>query len=103
MSEPKNAITFRNPGTLSDNSHEIARLWVTDGGASTVLVNPHRMPDAGLFGLLIADTVQHGATAYAKALGISEADALEQILRGFESGRRNPIPSMAIDDTGEEK
>jgi hypothetical protein len=98
MTEPKNAIDLTGVQVLSEKSVEIARLWVTDGGGSTVFIDARRMPDAGMFGMLLADTANHAANAYAQALGITPAEAIERIWKGMDGERQNPSGSMELTD-----
>jgi hypothetical protein len=98
MSEPVNSIPLAGVKVLSDQSVEIARLWVTNGGGSTVFIDARRMPDAGMFGMLLADTAGHAANAYAAALGISQEEALERVWAGMDAERSNPSGSMELTD-----
>ena len=98
MTEPANAINLEGVKVLSDQSVEIARLWVTNGGGSTVFIDARRMPDAGMFGMLLADTANHAANAYASALGITPEEAIERIWAGMDGERNNPSGSMELTD-----
>jgi hypothetical protein len=101
MSELKNTIMLRDTSMLSDQSFEVARLWVTHGGYSTVFINAHYLPDPTQFGLLLADTIEHGATAYASAFGMAREEAAAKILEGFNDGRMDPTVSVDLNATGE--
>ena len=96
MTEPLNNIPLDGVSVLSDASVEIARLWVTNGGGSTVFISAQRMPDAAMFGMLLADTAGHAANAYAAALGITPAEALERVWSGLDKERANPSGSMEL-------
>ena len=98
MTEPKNAIPLAGVQVLSDESVEIARLWVTNGGGSTVFIDARRMPDAAMFGMLLADTAGHAANAYAAALGISVEDAMKRVWSGMDKERAAPSGSMELTD-----
>jgi hypothetical protein len=99
MSEPKNRIDLDGVQVLSaDQSVEIARLWVTDRGPSTVFINAGPLADPMAFGVLLADTAHHGARAYARQYGISEEEALAAIWRGLDAERGDPSGSMEHTD-----
>ncbi|MEZ0244278.1 MAG: DUF5076 domain-containing protein [Sphingomonas sp.] len=98
MTEPVNSIPLAGVKVLSDKSVEIARLWVTNGGGSTVFIDARRMPDAGMFGMLLADTANHAANAYAAALGIPHEEALKRVWDGMDGERNNPSGSMELTD-----
>ncbi|NML06361.1 DUF5076 domain-containing protein [Sphingomonas sp. G-3-2-10] len=101
MSGLKNDIALRDTSMLGDKSFEIARLWVTDGGHSTVFINARRLPDAKQFGLLLADAIEHGATAYSRAYGLTHEEAAAQILQGFNDGRTTPPVSVDLNANGD--
>jgi hypothetical protein len=87
VSDPGNAIKLGKPERLGEDSYEIARLWVTHNGPSTVYINAHTLRDPALFGMLLADTAHHGARAYAAMYGIAEEEALAKIWQGLDSER----------------
>jgi hypothetical protein len=95
MSEPKNSMNLAGVTVLSDtDSVEIARLWVTNRGPSTVFINAGPLADPVMFGMLLADTAHHGAKAYAQQYGISEEEALSRIWQGLDLERNDPSGSM---------
>jgi len=98
MTEPTNAIPLAGVTVLGEKSIEVARLWVTDGGGSTVFIDARRMPDASMFGMLLADTAGHAANAYAGALGITPEEALERVWAGLDKERAAPSGSMELTD-----
>jgi hypothetical protein len=100
MSDPKNAIDLGHVQVLTEASHEIARLWVTHKGPSTVFINAHSMPDPVMFGMLLADAAHHGAKAYAQAHGITEEEAHDRIWQGLELERESSGELETIDPTG---
>lgn len=69
-----------------DQSHKVARLWVEDGAGATCIIQPENLEMPEMFGMLMVDSVRHGARAYAQAQGISETEALTRIWAW--SGRR---------------
>jgi hypothetical protein len=99
MSEPKNRIDLDGVEVLSaDHSVEIARLWVTDRGPSTVFINAGPLADPFAFGVLLADTAHHAAKAYAKAHGMTEEEALAKIWEGLDAERADPSGNMEHKD-----
>ncbi len=70
-----------------DNSVEVARLWVESEGPATCLIQPDRLAEPEMFGMLMVDTIRHGARAYAQCHGIAEEEALERIWKGVEMER----------------
>ena len=95
MSKPKNTLPLTNPERLTDKSFEIVRLWVDHQGGSTAWIASNVLPDPRAFGRLIADTVQHGALAYAAGAG-NEDKALEAILSGFDETMRSQAPTIIL-------
>jgi hypothetical protein len=81
-SEPKHAIALENGDDLTDDSYEIARVWITNKGGSSVWIAAWVMDDPKAFGHLIADTIRHGARAYATTYGLDEEAALQSIVDG---------------------
>src|SRR6478609_7448568 len=63
-----------------DGSAEFARLWAEPDGPMTCVIEPRALgPDPFLFGMALVDAAQHGAKAYAHALGIPEEQAFARI------------------------
>ena len=85
-----------------DDSHEFARLWAEPHGPMTCIIEPRALgPDPFLFGMALVDAVQHGAKAYAHAVGIPEEQALARIWEGLDAERANPTDqAMQIDPDG---
>lgn len=72
-------------------SREFLRMWASEGGPVTCFINPVPVgPDPIAFGVALVDCVRHGAKTYARAVDISEAEALERIFEGFDLERANP-------------
>jgi len=72
---------------LGERAAEVARVWVTDGGGATVLIDPGVLGDAEMFGVLMADTIDHAARAHASAMGMREEQAAALIWRGVDRAR----------------
>ncbi|WP_176484583.1 DUF5076 domain-containing protein [Sphingomonas spermidinifaciens] len=99
MSEPRNAIKLENGDTLTDESAEVARIWVTDGAGSSVWIDAAVLEDPTVFGYLMGDTIRHAARAYAQAWDLDEDEALQRIVDGTFSELRDQIGDL---DTIEE-
>ena len=72
---------------LGDESAEVVRVWVTNGGGATVLIDPGVLDDPEMFGMLMADTIDHAAKAHAAAMDMTEEQAAALIWRGFDRAR----------------
>lgn len=70
-----------------ENSVEVARLWVENEGPATCLIQPDKLAEPEMFGLLMVDTIRHGARAYAQCYGMSEEEALKRIWDGVDMER----------------
>ena len=81
MSKPRE-FDIDGVAALGDRSVEAARIWVTDGAGSTVLIDPGVLEDPRVFGYLIADTIRHAAKAYAAVWPVNENKALQAIVDG---------------------
>lgn len=82
-----------------DQSHEVARLWVEDGAGATCLIQPDKLEQPEMFGMLMVDCIRHAARAYAQAYGMSEADALARIWSGVDAERaRNTTDLDTVQD-----
>lgn len=91
MSEPKHAIKLENGDTLTDESAEVARIWITDGAGSSVWIDAGVLQDPTVFGYLIGDTIRHAARAYAQTWDLDEEAALQAIVDGAFSELRDQV------------
>jgi hypothetical protein len=82
MSEHPGAISLGDGGNLTDKSAEVARIWVTDHGGASVWIDASLLDDPRVFGYLIAETIGHGAVAYADKTGGTPEDMLAAIVAG---------------------
>lgn len=82
MTDHLRAIDLGDGGNLTDKSAEIARLWVTDGGGASVWIDVSLLDDPRAFGYLLAETIGHGAVAYAEKTGANPEDMLAEIVAG---------------------
>ncbi|MEG3179908.1 DUF5076 domain-containing protein [Sphingomonas sp. LT1P40] len=87
-----------DPKLLQGDAREIARLWVTHRGPATVFLAPGHLADPAMFGMLLVDTARHAARAYAQALGLSEEEALQRLLLGFDAERGTPTSALSTPD-----
>ena len=91
MSQHPNAIDVADGGgLLTGESHEIMRVWATNGAGSSVWINANVLEDPEMFGYLMADTIRHAARAYAREANSSEDEALSRIVDMFEAEIARP-------------
>jgi len=82
-----------------DQSHEVARLWVENNGPANCLIQPDKLVQPEMFGMLMVDAIRHGARAFAQAHEISETEALQRIWSGLEAERdRNTTDLDTVQD-----
>jgi len=84
-----NAISVEDRGFL-DNSYEVARLWVEDGGPATCIIRPDTLVTPEMFGMLMVDTVRHAGRAFAQYLALTETESLARIWAGLDAERDDP-------------
>ena len=73
------------------DAREFLRVW-TKGDNTLSFVNPRPIgPDPAVFGIALVDVARDAAATYAKAIGISEQEAIERIWKGFDL-ERNAAP-----------
>ena len=82
MTEKLDEIALENGDVLTEDSAEVARIWVTDGAGSSVWIRASVLEDPKVFGYLMADTIRHAARAYAAGYDLDENDALQAIVDG---------------------
>lgn len=76
-------------------SREFLRAWSKEDGPQTFFVSPHGLgADPFLFGMALCDCVEHAARAWARALGISETEALDRIWEGLDAERGAPTHDL---------
>ena len=100
MSDHPNAIPLEKGDILTDESHEVARIWITNGGGSSVWINAGILEDPRVFGYLMSDTVRHAARAYAAAGDLDEEDALQAIVDGLAEELREQFGDMTTIEEG---
>ena len=63
MADHPNAIALDKGAQLTSESVEVARIWITNGAGSNVLIDAGILEDPTVFGYLLADTIRHAARA----------------------------------------
>ena len=97
--EPQGAIALDDAG-LGKGASEIARVWIDEGGEVVVLVAAYAMEDPRAFGHLMADTIRHGARAYAGTWEIDEQAALQTMIDGFVEEMRDRAANLTTIQQG---
>jgi hypothetical protein len=78
-------------GELLKGSREFLRMWASDSGPVTCLINPQPIgADPFALGIALTDCVRHGAKAYTHATGIAESEAEARIWAGLDAERASP-------------
>lgn len=96
---PTGAIALDGGAALSEDSAEVARIWITDGAGSAVWINAGVIEDPHVFGYLMADMIRHAARAYAEAGDMPEREALQHIVNGLtEDLRAQAAPTTTLHD-----
>jgi hypothetical protein len=83
VAEPRNQIPLEKGDILTDESWEIARIWIHNGAGSSVWIAAWALEGAKSFGHLMADTIRHAARAYASTYDLDENDMLQEIVDGL--------------------
>lgn len=94
MQNPKHAIALENGDELTDDSWEIARVWITNNNGSHVWIAAYALDGARSFGRLMGDTIRHGARAYATTYGLDEQDVLQEIVDGVGDELREQFENI---------
>jgi hypothetical protein len=98
--EQPNQLPLENGDQLGEDSHEVARIWITSGAGSSVWIDAGVLDDPRVFGFLMADTVRHAALAYASTYGIPEEDALQAIADGIAEELREQFNEVTTIQKG---
>lgn len=85
MTEPRNAIVLDDSATLDDQSFEIARIWVNNGGRSFSWIAANVLQSPTAFGQLLSDAVRQGAQVYTTE-DRDEGEAMRLVLSGLAAG-----------------
>jgi hypothetical protein len=87
-------IALENGDILTDDSVEIARIWVTNNAGSSVWIDAGVLQDPTIFGYLMSDTVRHAARAYAARWSLDERQALQSIVNGLSEELRRQVGEL---------
>ena len=98
--EPRNKLKLDHGDILTDDSYEVARIWIHDGAGSAVWIAANALEGAKSFGYLMADTVRHGARAYATTYGMTEEEALQEIVDGLAEELREQFETITTIQEG---
>ena len=94
MTEHPGAIPLDDDAPLGEDSSEVVRVWITDGGGATVYIMPDVLEEPQVFGYLMADTIRHAARAYAESAGKQEDAMLQQIVDGLTEELREQFGEL---------
>ncbi|HMG46397.1 MAG TPA: DUF5076 domain-containing protein [Allosphingosinicella sp.] len=100
-SDPKHAIRLEHGDDLTDDSYEIARVWITNNAGSSVWIAAWALDDPVAFGHLMAETIRHGARAYATTYGLDEDAALQDIVDGLSEELREQFTEITTIQEGD--
>ena len=89
-------INLENGDVLTDESSEVARIWVTNNAGSSVWINPSVLAEPIAFGYLMADSIRHAARAYSLAWDMPEEEALQQMCDGFLAELREQVRDIEM-------
>jgi hypothetical protein len=92
MAETGNTLELPPELIADDESFELARIWITNGGPATIAIDAAMEPFA--FGMLMVDTIRHAGRAYAAQHGVAEEDALREIWEGLDAKRGQPTTDL---------
>ena len=102
MADLKGAIDLSGFDFL-DGSNEFARFWSEPEGEQTFIIDPASLgADPFLFGMAMVDAIRHAAIAYSRVVNVSEDQALERIMEGFQAELENPtdVPQPLAGEDG---
>jgi hypothetical protein len=85
---------------LTDESYEVARVWVTHNAGSSVWVDARVLEQPEAFGYLVADTIRHAAFAYASVWQIDQDEALQKIVDGVAEELREQFNQVTTIQDG---
>ena len=93
-------ISVEGSAELTAESHEIARIWITNNSGSTIWINARVLENPKFFGYLMSDTIRHAARAYATTWSIDEDEALQVIVDGVAQELRNQFGEITTIQEG---
>jgi hypothetical protein len=89
-------ISLEDGDVLTDESSEVARIWVTNNAGSSVWINPKVLAEPIEFGYLMADSIRHAARAYAMAWEIQEDVTLQLMCDGLLAELREQVRDIEM-------
>jgi hypothetical protein len=93
MSGPQE-IALTDGDVLTDESVEIARVWITNNAGSSVWIAAYVLEDPAIFGHLMGETIRHAAKAYAQTWNLDEGAALQAIVDGTFAELRDQVGNI---------
>ena len=96
-----NELSLDKGDVLTDESHEVARIWITNNAGSSVWISAYLIEDPHVFGFLKADTIRHAAKAYAGTWELDESAALQAIVDGVAEELREQFNKVETLQEGE--
>jgi len=75
---------------------EAVRVLLEEGSGNVVVIDPEILGEPFILGMLCVDIMKHGARAFARQMGMDEAEAFQAILAGLMAELQSPT-----DDVGE--
>jgi hypothetical protein len=100
MTDHPGAIRLENGDVLTEESAEVARIWVTNNAGSSVWIDASILGDPVVFGYLMADTIRHAARAYSALTGDPEDVQAERIFAGLREELSNQYNSIETIQSG---
>ena len=95
-------IDLQDYAAMLGDAREFLRVWAVKDGPTLCFINPKPIgADPMALGIALVDVVRNGARAYARATGISDAEAETRIWEGLDAERANPTdpgPVTEADD-----
>lgn len=83
---------------LTEQSYEVARLWVTHEAGSGILVDARVLEEPTQFGYLLADAVRHAAFSYSQVWNLDGNQAAKAIAAGFAEELERQFPKESMQD-----
>ena len=85
--QPDGAIDISDTAAELGGAKEIMRVFIPQPGEAVggIFVDPHEQFSPFMFGMLLADLVNHAARAYAHKFGLDEAKTRLEISQGLKA------------------
>ncbi|WNO53090.1 DUF5076 domain-containing protein [Stakelama saccharophila] len=98
--EHPGAIPLEGGEALGPQAAELIRAWINEEGRANVWVAAFRLEDPKVFGYFLSDIARHGARAYATTYGLTEDEALQQIVDGLGEQLREQFSTITTIQDG---